>query len=82
MAYIVTVNMPGYMPECERIEAADWNEAVLTVLNELRDTDNRCGPEDDEAPYLAAVSALSAVPPHQPFSLMLHGYAHNVDVGA
>lgn len=83
--YVVTVNVPGFMPESEPVECADWADALATLRGELETTlETVFAAEDDDAgddAWDVALAALATAKRERraPLTIMLGRFAHNVD---
>lgn len=83
MAYAVTVNAPGYLPDEEPVIVPTWTDAVLALHEALTCTQNLLFADDDdhglEDAALSVDAELRERPEPHAFSIQMCGLAHSIE---
>jgi hypothetical protein len=80
MTYVLTVNAPGYLPDCEPETFDTWREAVAGLKAALSLTWDSLMPDaTDHTPHNDAHAEANDLAEGRPVSLYLVGLAHTLD---
>lgn len=81
MAWLVAVNMPGYVPHQEPLPCDDWSEAREALRKELEETWETLCPNaalNEEQPLNDALRECHDLPHDLPATIILCGWAHSL----